>query len=48
MEGLKTIKEYYNDTYKYEHQATLIHTEQNGDLHTLITDVTIFHPQGGG
>lgn len=42
------MKEYFNDTYKFESTAKLLDIiESNGEF-SLVMDSTIFHPQGGG
>ena len=43
-----TIKDYFNDTYKFESTAKLLDIIENNGEFSLVTDLTIFHPQGGG
>jgi len=43
--GLNTFKEYFEDTYKFESTAKIIHINEDGHI---VLDKTILHPQGGG
>jgi Ser-tRNA(Ala) deacylase AlaX len=47
-----TEREYYNDTYKYEFEGTILDIQEpngeEGAQYKIIFDKTIFHPQGGG
>ena len=49
MESAPTIRDYYDDSYKFSSTGTLLKAEQleNEDW-SLLLDRTIFHPQGGG
>lgn len=42
--GLKTHREYYEDTYKFESTGKIIAIEGE----QFVLDKTVFHPQGGG
>ena len=39
-----TIRDYYNNTYKFTTEAEVIDIFDDGDLSTLVFDRTIFHP----
>jgi Ser-tRNA(Ala) deacylase AlaX len=45
---LKTEKDYFLDTYKFEAKAKLIDILETPKGLSLVFDRTIFHPQGGG
>ena len=39
-----TIRDYYNNTYKFTSEAEVIDIFDDGDMSTLVFDRTIFHP----
>ena len=46
----ETIRDYFDDTYRFSQSAQVQEIIEDKDLNQLsiITDRTIFHPQGGG
>jgi Ser-tRNA(Ala) deacylase AlaX len=45
---MKTHLTYFEDTYKFEDQATILSVNKDETGHFLLLNQTIFHPQGGG
>ncbi|SPQ96228.1 Alanyl-tRNA synthetase class IIc N-terminal domain-containing protein [Plasmodiophora brassicae] len=45
---MSTIREYFDDTYKFKSHARVLDVSPSDDEVRIAVDRTIFHPQGGG
>ena len=50
QESFVTIRDYFDDTYNFEQKALILNiiNDENSEKIQIVTDRTIFHPQGGG